>query len=87
MYLTSNLQTNIFNCLHVIKKEECPNFRKLVLSKDNQFKFLVKINLTDANPLRNLIAKEIHQLEDDILIILEEEVISVKKYRKRSKIP
>ncbi|KAH0642094.1 hypothetical protein KY290_033697 [Solanum tuberosum] len=54
-----------------IKKEECHYYRKLVLSKDKQFNFLVRIDLTDANPRRSLIAEEIHQLEDEAPIILE----------------
>ncbi|KAH0645225.1 hypothetical protein KY284_033109 [Solanum tuberosum] len=68
-----------------IKKEECHYYRKLVLSKDKQFNFLVRIDLTDANPRRSLIAEEIHQLEDEAPIILEEEVRSVRKYKKRAK--
>ncbi|KAG5630679.1 hypothetical protein H5410_002396 [Solanum commersonii] len=39
----------------------------------------------DANPRKSLIAEEIHQLEDEAPIILEEEVRSVRKYRKRAK--
>ncbi|KAG5583253.1 hypothetical protein H5410_053880 [Solanum commersonii] len=67
------------------QKEECHNYRKLVLSKDKQFNFLVRIDLTYANPRRSLIAKEIHQLEDEAPIMLEEEVRSVRKYKKRAK--
>ncbi|XP_015167697.1 replication protein A 70 kDa DNA-binding subunit B-like [Solanum tuberosum] len=67
------------------EKEECHYYRKLVLSKDKQFNFLVRIDLTDANPRRSLIAEEINQLEDEAPIILEEEVRSVRKYRKRAK--
>ncbi|KAG5576739.1 hypothetical protein H5410_056873 [Solanum commersonii] len=84
-YLTCNLPTNIFNCLHLIEKEECNNCRKLVLSKDKQFNFLVKVDMTDSNHRRSLIAEEIHQLEDEAPIIVEEEVKSVRKYRKRAK--
>ncbi|KAH0698019.1 hypothetical protein KY289_015501 [Solanum tuberosum] len=68
-----------------IKKEECHYYRKLVLSKDKQFNFLVRIDLTDSNPHRSLIAEEIHQLEDQAPVILEEEVRSMRKYRKRAK--
>uniref|UniRef100_M1DWE5 Replication factor A C-terminal domain-containing protein n=1 Tax=Solanum tuberosum TaxID=4113 RepID=M1DWE5_SOLTU len=84
-YAMSNLQTRIFNCLYLIKKEECHYYRKLVLSKDKQFNFLVRIDLTDANPRRSLIAEEIHQVEDKAPIILEEEVRSERKYMKRAK--
>uniref|UniRef100_M1DXI7 Replication protein A1 n=1 Tax=Solanum tuberosum TaxID=4113 RepID=M1DXI7_SOLTU len=72
---------NLLGC----KKEECHYYRNLVLSKDKQFNFLVRIDLTDANPRRSLIAEEIHQLKDEAPIILEEEVRSVRKYRKRAK--
>ncbi|KAG5604786.1 hypothetical protein H5410_026278 [Solanum commersonii] len=35
-----------------IKKEECHNYCKLVLSKDKQFNFLVRVDLTNSNPRR-----------------------------------
>uniref|UniRef100_M1DM02 Replication protein A1 n=1 Tax=Solanum tuberosum TaxID=4113 RepID=M1DM02_SOLTU len=85
VYLTGNLPTNIFNCLHHIKKEECHNYRNLVLSKDKQFNFLVRIDLIDSKPRRSLIAEQIHQVEDEAPIIVEKEVKSVRKYRKRAK--
>ncbi|XP_015167739.1 replication protein A 70 kDa DNA-binding subunit B-like [Solanum tuberosum] len=47
--------------------------------------YAMRIDLTDANPRRSLIAEEIHQLKDEAPIILEEEVRSVRKYRKRAK--
>ncbi|XP_049410682.1 replication protein A 70 kDa DNA-binding subunit B-like [Solanum stenotomum] len=47
--------------------------------------YAVRINLTDANPGRSLIAEEIHKLEDEAPIILEEEVRSMRKYIKRAK--
>ncbi|KAH0689240.1 hypothetical protein KY289_016598 [Solanum tuberosum] len=81
--LGCNVQEYIQTTL--IKKEECHYYRKLVLSKDKQFNFLVRIDLTDANPRRSLIAEEIHQVEDKAPIILEEEVRSERKYMKRAK--
>ncbi|KAG5581518.1 hypothetical protein H5410_052145 [Solanum commersonii] len=85
VYLTGNLPRNIFNCLHHIKKEECHNYHKLVLSKDKQFNFLVRIDLTDSNPRRSLISEQVHQVEDEAPIIVEKEVKSVRKYRRRAK--
>lgn len=64
-YLTCNLTTNILNYSHLIKKEECNNYRKLVLCKDKQFNFLVRVDMTDSNPRRSLIAEKIHPLEDE----------------------
>ncbi|KAG5615519.1 hypothetical protein H5410_015343 [Solanum commersonii] len=38
----ATLPTNISNPLHLIKKEECYYYHKLVLSKANQFNFLAE---------------------------------------------
>jgi len=81
----ATLPTNISNSLHLIKKEECYYYRKLVLSKDKQFNFLVRIDMNDPNPRRSLIAEEIHQVEDEAPLIVEDEAKSVRTYRKRAK--
>ncbi|KAH0777982.1 hypothetical protein KY290_009393 [Solanum tuberosum] len=81
----ATLPTNISNSLHLIKKEECYYYRKLVLSKDQQFNFLVIIDMNDPNPRRSLIAEEIHQVEDEAPPIVEDEAKSVRTYRKRAK--
>ncbi|KAH0678491.1 hypothetical protein KY284_019576 [Solanum tuberosum] len=68
-----------------VKKEESYYYRKLVLSKANKFDFLVRIDLNDSNPRRSLIAEEIHQVEDEAPIIVDDEVKLVRMYRKRAK--
>ncbi|KAH0652402.1 hypothetical protein KY289_030080 [Solanum tuberosum] len=85
LYRYGNLTTNISNSLHLIKKEECYYYSKLVLSKDKQFNFLVRIDMNDPNPRRSLIAEEIHQVEDEAPLIVENEAKSIRTYRKRVK--
>ncbi|KAH0645227.1 hypothetical protein KY284_033111 [Solanum tuberosum] len=66
-------------------KEKCYYYRKLVLSKDKQFNFLVRIDMNDPNPRRSLIAEEIHQVDDEAPPIVEDEAKLVRTYRKRAK--
>lgn len=46
-FIECHLPTNIFNCSHFIKKEECKYYRKSELNKDMQFNFLVRVYMTD----------------------------------------
>ncbi|KAH0715307.1 hypothetical protein KY284_008212 [Solanum tuberosum] len=78
------------------KKEESMYYRRLVFSKDKEFKFLVRIDMNNSNPCRSLIAQEIHLVEDeagqqerlvlkDEAPIIVEEAQPVRLRRKRCK--
>ncbi|KAH0713529.1 hypothetical protein KY289_009488, partial [Solanum tuberosum] len=68
-----------------VNREECYYYRKLVLSKDKQFNFLVRIEMNDSNHRRSIIAEEIHPAEEQAPIIVNDEVKSVRMYKKRAK--
>ncbi|KAH0670741.1 hypothetical protein KY289_025234 [Solanum tuberosum] len=68
-----------------VNKEECYYYRKLMLSKDKQFDFLVRIDMNDSNPRRSIIVEEIHQAEEKAPIIMDDKVKVVRMYRKRAK--
>ncbi|KAG5584663.1 hypothetical protein H5410_045097 [Solanum commersonii] len=68
-----------------VKKEECKNYRKLVLTKDKEYNFLVRIDKNEPNPPRNLIAQEIYPLEDEAPTIVEDEEKLAPLGRKRTK--
>ncbi|TMW87715.1 hypothetical protein EJD97_019583 [Solanum chilense] len=67
------------------KREECYYYRKLMLSKEKRFNFLVRIDMNDSNNRRNIINEEIHQTEEQAPIIVDDEVKSTKRYRKSAK--
>ncbi|OIT08014.1 hypothetical protein A4A49_30234 [Nicotiana attenuata] len=67
------------------KKEESNYYRKLVLSKDKEFIFLVKIDNKNKNSGRILIAQEIHEFQDVATIKVLDEDKPAKIRRKRSK--
>ena len=77
--------TNKSNSLHLIKKEECYYYHKLVLCKAKQFNFLVKIDMNDSSPWHSLIAEEIHEVEDEAPLIVDDKAKSVRMYKKRAK--
>ncbi|KAH0644879.1 hypothetical protein KY284_032763 [Solanum tuberosum] len=68
-----------------VNKEECYYYRKLMLSKDKQFDFLVRIDMNDSNPRRSIIVEEIHQAGEKAPIIMDDKVKAVRMYRKRAK--
>ncbi|KAG5590816.1 hypothetical protein H5410_041330 [Solanum commersonii] len=68
-----------------VNKEECYYYRKLMLSKDKQFEFLVRIDMNDSNHRRSIIVEEIHQAEEKAPTIMDDKAKTVRMYRKRAK--
>lgn len=61
----SLFHASLSNCLHIYHNKEYKNYPKLPLSINNQFNFLVQIDMKKSNSRQSLIAHEIHQLEDE----------------------
>ncbi|MCD7446835.1 hypothetical protein HAX54_016929 [Datura stramonium] len=72
-----------------VKKEDSKYYQKLVLSKEKEFNFLVKIqDLKSAKEERsiNLIVVDMHEVEKDVAIVeIEEDDTSTKLINKRTK--
>ncbi|XP_049354821.1 replication protein A 70 kDa DNA-binding subunit B-like [Solanum verrucosum] len=66
-------------------KEECMYYHRLVLIKDKEFNFLVRIDMNNSNPRRSLIAQEIHAIEDEAVIIMSDESKSLTPPTNRGK--
>ncbi|KAG5596915.1 hypothetical protein H5410_038147 [Solanum commersonii] len=60
-------------CHKKVQKEESMYYRRLIFSKDKEFKFLVRIDMNNLNPRSSLIAQEIHPVEDEAVILMADE--------------